>query len=77
MPINLMTISRLYGRRLSPGEARALVAAEAAREGIGEPASLPPRSPNRGPPYWKSIVLRKKALGTDAAERDMRIVEGV
>ncbi|XYI02173.1 SRPBCC family protein [Sorangium sp. So ce1128] len=31
------------------------------------PASdVPARSPNRGPPYWKSTVLRRKALG-DAA----------
>ncbi|MCC6524189.1 MAG: hypothetical protein IT373_16125 [Polyangiaceae bacterium] len=31
----------------------------------GEPTEPPPRSPNRGPPYWKSRVLRKKALGYD------------
>jgi hypothetical protein len=29
---------------------------------IGEPISVPERAPNRGPPYWKSTVLRKKAL---------------
>ena len=28
---------------------------------IGEPDDVPPRSPSRGPPYWKSIVLRRKA----------------
>ncbi|MBF0332915.1 MAG: UDP-galactopyranose mutase [Alphaproteobacteria bacterium] len=39
MPINLMTISRLYGRWLSPDQARALIAAEAAAAG-GEPANF-------------------------------------
>jgi hypothetical protein len=33
---------------------------------LGEPTDVPARSPNRGPPYWKSTVLRHKALG-DAA----------
>jgi len=30
---------------------------------VGEPTDVPARSPNRGPPYWKSTLLRKKALG--------------
>jgi len=34
--------------------------------GVGELTDVPGRSPSRGPPYWKSVVLRKKALG-DAA----------
>ncbi len=29
--------------------------------GIGELTSVPERSPSRGPPYWKSTVLRRKA----------------
>ncbi len=33
---------------------------------IGEPSDVPARSPSRGPPYWKSTVLRRKALGADA-----------
>jgi hypothetical protein len=33
---------------------------------IGELITVPERSPSRGPPYWKSTVLRRKALG-DAA----------
>ena len=33
---------------------------------LGEPTDVPARSSNRGPPYWKSTVLRQKALG-DAA----------
>lgn len=38
--------------------ARALAAA-------GEPTEGPLRSPNRGPPYWKSCVLRRQVLGDD------------
>jgi len=29
----------------------------------GEPTSVPAPSPNRGPPYWKSSVLRRRAGG--------------
>jgi hypothetical protein len=32
---------------------------------IGERMELLARSPNRGSPYWKSIVLRRRALGYD------------
>ena len=28
----------------------------------GEPTEVPRHSPNRGPPYWKSRVLRRQAL---------------
>jgi hypothetical protein len=30
---------------------------------LGEPTDVPPRSPSRGPPYWKSTVLRRAAVG--------------
>ncbi|WP_437968663.1 transposase [Sorangium sp. So ce260] len=30
---------------------------------LGEPTDVPARSPNRGPPYWKSTVVRRKAPG--------------
>jgi hypothetical protein len=30
-------------------------------EKLGEPRQLPCRSPSRGPPYWKSRVLRQRA----------------
>jgi hypothetical protein len=30
---------------------------------LGEPTDVPVRSPSRGPPYWKSTLLRRKALG--------------
>ena len=29
----------------------------------GEATEVPRRSPSRGPPYWKSQVLRRKVLG--------------
>ena len=31
--------------------------------GVGESTELPARSPDRGPPYWSSIILRRRALG--------------
>ncbi len=33
--------------------------------GVGEATELPPRSPSRGPPYWKSRVLRRQVLGDE------------
>jgi len=35
---------------------------------IGEPAEVPPRSPGRGPPYWKSRVLRRQAHGDEESD---------
>jgi hypothetical protein len=32
---------------------------------IGEPTEAPRRSPKRGPPYWKSRVLRRLARGDE------------
>jgi hypothetical protein len=32
---------------------------------VGEPTEAPRRSPKRGPPYWKSRVLRRLALGDE------------
>ena len=29
----------------------------------GEATEVPSRSPSRGPPYWKSSVLRRQILG--------------
>ena len=31
----------------------------------GEPTEVPHRSPGRGPPHWKSRVLRRQALGDE------------
>ena len=33
--------------------------------GVGEATEVPGRSPSRGPPYWKSQVLRRKVLGDE------------
>ena len=32
---------------------------------VGEAAEVPQRSPGRGPPYWKSRVLRRQVLGEE------------
>jgi hypothetical protein len=32
---------------------------------MGETTEVPPRSPPRGPPFWKSRVLRRQALGDE------------
>ena len=32
---------------------------------VGEATELPRRSPVRGPPYWKSRVLRRQVLGDE------------
>ena len=31
----------------------------------GEPTQAPCRSPRRGPPYWRSRVLRRQTLGEE------------
>ena len=31
----------------------------------GEATEVPRRSPGRGPPYWKSRVLRRQTLGDE------------
>lgn len=44
-----------------------------------EATEVPRRSPGRGPPYWKSHVLRRQVLGgeDDRAERGHRAGEQV
>jgi hypothetical protein len=32
---------------------------------MGETTEVPRRSPPRGPPFWKSRVLRRQALGDE------------
>ena len=32
---------------------------------VGEATEVPRRSPGRGPPYWKSRVLRRKVVGDE------------
>ena len=33
--------------------------------GVGEAAEVPQRPPGRGPPYWKSRVLRRQVVGDE------------
>lgn len=33
---------------------------------VGELTDVPSRAPGRGPPYWKSRVLSRQALGDDS-----------
>ena len=46
---------------------------------VGEAVEVPQRSPGRGPPYWKSRVLRRQVLGDedDGAGRGHRAGEDV
>jgi len=32
---------------------------------VGEATEVPRRTPSRGPPYWKSQVLRRRATGDE------------
>ena len=64
--VDVLTCPSCQGRmrlialaRNPAGIARYLTAA-------GELTEVPRRSPDRGPPYWKSQVLRRHALGRDA-----------
>ena len=36
--------------------------------GAGELTDVPTRAPGRGPPYWKSRVFRRQALGSDGSD---------
>jgi hypothetical protein len=40
--------------------------------GTFEPTELPPRSPDRGPPYWASTILRRKAPGAEPGDDFVR-----
>jgi hypothetical protein len=50
---------KLVAMVTDPASVRRYLAAQ------GELTDVPGRSRNRGPPYWKSVVLRRKALGDD------------
>jgi hypothetical protein len=50
---------KLVAMVTNPASVRRYLAAQ------GELTEVPGRSPSRGPPYWKSVVLRRKALGND------------
>ena len=42
---------------------------------VGEATEVPPRSPGRGPPYWKSRVLRRQVEngGRATGRRSLRL----
>jgi hypothetical protein len=44
---------------------------------VREATEVPRRSPGRGPPYWKSRVLRLKVLGDEDGECGSRAGEEV
>ena len=50
---------RLLAMITQPASVARLLAA------TGEPTEVPSRSPSRGPPYWKSCVLRRQILGDE------------
>jgi hypothetical protein len=52
---------RLVALMTEPKEIRRYLCA------IGEPTEAPARSPARGPPYWSSRALRRRAGDVDAA----------
>jgi UDP-galactopyranose mutase len=57
MPVNLSTINSFYGRAMSPDEARALTAREAAREGISDPANLEEKAVSLvGRPLYEAFI---------------------
>jgi hypothetical protein len=50
---------RLFGMVEEPANVARFLAV------MGKPTELPRRSPPRGPPYWKSRVPRRQALGDE------------
>jgi hypothetical protein len=42
---------------------------------VGEATEVPRRSPGRGPPYWKSRVLRRQTLGEEDDARGRWVQE--
>ena len=42
---------------------------------VGEATDVKRRSPGRGPPYWKSRLLRRHALGEEDEAQDRWVQE--
>ena len=63
--VDVLACPKCHGRMrlLAMGEDPANVARTLAA--VGEATEVPPRSPGRGPPYWKSRVLRRQALSEE------------
>ncbi len=62
--IDVLPCPRCSGRRKLVATVTDPESVRAYLRGIGEPCDVPERSPSRGPPYWKSTVLRREALGS-------------
>jgi UDP-galactopyranose mutase len=68
IPVNLDTINPFYGVDLTPEEARAFITAEAAREGIGQPANFQEAAlAAMGRPLYEAFIgnYTLKQWGTD------------
>ena len=77
LPFGLAAINLLLGKRLSPGEARAWVRAEAEKEGIGEPSNLEEKALSLvGRPLYEAFVKEytEKHWGMKATELPAYII---
>ena len=59
---------RLLAMITQPASAARFLAA------MGEATEVPRRSPSRGPPYWKSRILRRQVLGDE--DGTSRVIRG-
>ena len=77
MPVNLGTLSTLFGRFLSPSEARALIAAEATAAGITAPSNLEEKAVSlMGRTVYEALIkgYTKKQWQTDPRELPADII---
>ncbi len=57
MPINLATVNQFYGKALSPGEAKAFLAAEIARDAVSAPRNLEEKAISLvGRPLYEAFI---------------------
>ncbi len=73
--VDVLTCPRCQGRMklLAIVKAPSHIASDLAA--AGEPTEPPRRSPKRGPPYWRSRLLRRLALG-ELADDDTSAGDG-
>jgi hypothetical protein len=63
--VDVLTCARCHGRMRLLAMVTALASVARYLAATGEATEVPRRSPGRGPPYWKSLVLRRQALGDE------------
>jgi hypothetical protein len=63
--LDVLTCARCHGRMRLLAMVTDLASVARYLAATKEAADVPRRSPGRGPPYWKSLVLRRKALGEE------------